>query len=64
MLQILIIALVVAVVTLFYIAVESQRLQQQTLTSELLIKQWVEKWDGKLPTTVTGDSMILSIPKL
>lgn len=45
-------------------AAESQRLQQQTLTNELLIKQWVEKWDGKLPTTVTGDSTILSIPKL
>lgn len=45
-------------------AAEAQRLQQQTLTNELLYKQWIEKWDGKLPTYVTGDSTILSIPKL
>lgn len=44
-------------------AAESQRLQQQTLTEELLLKQWIEKWDGKLPTYVTGDSAILNIPK-
>lgn len=44
-------------------AAESQRLQQQTLTAELLYKQWIEKWDGKLPTYVTGDSAILNIPK-
>ena len=43
-------------------AAESQRLQQQTLTNELLYKQWIEKWNGVLPTTVTGDSTILSLP--
>lgn len=43
-------------------AAESQRLQQQTLTPELLQKQWIEKWNGTLPTTVTGDSTILSLP--
>ncbi len=43
-------------------AAESQRLQQQTLTAELLQKQWIEKWNGVLPTTVTGDSTILSLP--
>lgn len=43
-------------------AAESQRLQQQTLTNELLYKQWIEKWNGILPTTVTGDSTILSLP--
>ena len=43
-------------------AAESQRLQQQTLTNELLYKQWIEKWNGVLPTTVTGDSAILSLP--
>lgn len=30
-------------------AAEAQRLQQQTLTRELIDKQWIEKWDGKLP---------------
>lgn len=44
-------------------AAESQRLQQQTLTPQLIQKMWIEKWDGKLPTTSTGDSTILSIPK-
>lgn len=44
-------------------AAESQRLQQQTLTAELLYKQWIERWDGKLPTTVTGDSTILQLPQ-
>lgn len=44
-------------------AAESQRLQQQTLTPELLQKQWIEKWNGVLPTTSTGDGTILSIPK-
>ena len=43
-------------------AAESQRLQQQTLTNELLYKQWIEKWNGVLPKTVTGDSAILSLP--
>lgn len=33
-------------------AAEAQRLQQQTLTQELLTKQYLEKWDGKLPTYV------------
>ena len=33
-------------------AAEAQRLQQQTLTQELLTKQYLEKRDGKLPTYV------------
>lgn len=42
---------------------EAQRLQQETLTSELLQKQAIEKWNGQLPTTVSGDSgAIFSIP--
>lgn len=44
-------------------AAEAQRLQQQTLTSELLYKQWVEKWDGKLPEYVGGNAAILNLPK-
>lgn len=42
-------------------AAESQRLQQQTLTPELLEKQWIEKWDGKLPT-YTGDGANFYMP--
>lgn len=37
-------------------AAEAQRLQQQTLTEDLLRKQWIEKWDGKLPTYTGGDA--------
>lgn len=43
-------------------AAESQRLQQQTLTQELLDKQWIEKWDGKLPQYV-GQGMNIYVPK-
>lgn len=35
-------------------AAEAQRLQQQTLTAEILQKQAIEKWDGKLPSTYGG----------
>lgn len=35
---------------------EAQKLQQQTLTDQLIKKQYIEKWDGKLPTTIAGDS--------
>lgn len=41
---------------------DSYKLQQQALTAELLYKQWVEKWDGKLPTTLSGDNAALYIP--
>ena len=41
---------------------EAQRLQQSTLTSDLLRKQAIEKWDGKMPTTQAGDGTIFSIP--
>lgn len=40
---------------------EAQRLQQETLTQQLLDKQWIEKWDGKLPQ-YTGDGANLYIP--
>jgi len=33
---------------------EAQRLTQQSLTPELLRKLWIEKWDGHLPTYMTG----------
>ena len=38
---------------------EAQRLQQQTLTDLMIKKMWIEKWDGKLPTTATGDSGVM-----
>lgn len=42
---------------------QAQRLQQQTLTEEILMQEWIKKWNGKLPTYMTGDSAILNIPK-
>jgi regulator of protease activity HflC (stomatin/prohibitin superfamily) len=44
-------------------AAEAQRLQQQTLTTEILQKQAIEKWDGKLPTTYAGGAdTLFNIP--
>lgn len=37
---------------------EAQRLQRQTLTSELLQKQAIEKWDGKFPTVMGGNGAL------
>ena len=42
---------------------EAQRLQQESLTPNLLQKLWIEKWDGKLPQYVTNGSPLLTIPK-
>lgn len=43
---------------------EAQRLQQQTLTPELLQKMAIDKWDGKLPTTnASGNGgLLFNIP--
>lgn len=41
---------------------DSQKTQQQTLTPELLEKMWIEKWDGKLPTTNAGANAQFYIP--
>lgn len=39
---------------------EAQRLRQTTLTTELLQQQWIARWNGQLPTTMTGaDSNLL-----
>ena len=38
---------------------ESQKLQQQTLTDLMIKKMFIEKWDGKLPTTNAGDSGLI-----
>jgi regulator of protease activity HflC (stomatin/prohibitin superfamily) len=34
----------------------AQRLQQSTLSSNLIKKLWIEKWNGILPATMAGDS--------
>lgn len=36
---------------------EANRLRQATLTNLLIQQQWIEKWDGKLPTTAFGENM-------
>lgn len=41
---------------------EAQRLQQSTLTAELLQKQAIEKWDGKLPVYSTDGNLFFNIP--
>lgn len=41
---------------------EAQRLQQQTLTAEILQKQAIEKWDGKLPVYSTNGNAFFNIP--
>lgn len=38
---------------------EAQKLQQQTLTDLMIKKMWIEKWDGKLPTTTAGNSGVM-----
>ncbi len=37
---------------------EAQRLQRLTLTSELLQKQAIEKWDGRFPTVMGGSGTL------
>lgn len=41
---------------------EAQRVQQQSLTPELLQKYAIDKWDGKLPTTNAGGDTLFNIP--
>ena len=38
---------------------EAQKLQQQTLTDLMIKKMWIEKWNGQLPTTTTGNSDVM-----
>lgn len=37
---------------------EANELLKQTLTDELIVKQFIEKWDGKLPTTYAGEDIL------
>ena len=45
---------------------EAYKLKSQELTPEILMSKYIEKWDGKLPTVVSGDSgtMMLDLSKL
>ena len=44
---------------------EAQRLQQQTLSRELIQKQWIEKWNGQLPEYMGSgnESFLIGAPK-
>lgn len=37
---------------------EANALINQTLTDEILMEQFIEKWDGKLPTTYAGEDVL------
>ncbi len=41
---------------------QAQKAQSQTLSSAYLRKLAIDKWDGKLPSTVAGSSNVLGIP--
>ena len=45
---------------------ESYRLKNEQLTDMILLSDWIEKWDGHLPTVTGGDgsSMMLDISGL
>lgn len=40
---------------------KANELKQKSLTKELLIEEYINKWDGKLPTVQSGESTILDI---
>ena len=40
----------------------AQREQAQSITPEYLQLKWIEKWNGALPSTVTGDNALLNLP--
>ncbi|MCM1022941.1 MAG: prohibitin family protein [Prevotella sp.] len=45
---------------------EAYRLKSEQITPEILISNYIEKWDGKLPTVVSGDdgTMMIDLSKL
>jgi prohibitin 1 len=43
-------------VTTAKLEAEKNQAQTQALTPEILQKMWLEKWDGKLPQVMSGDS--------
>lgn len=54
-----------ATITAAQASAEEQRLQRETISSALLQKLWIEKWNGILPTYMTGGdaSLLLQLPK-
>ncbi len=42
---------------------KANAVKTKALTNEVLLEQWIEKWDGKLPT-VSGDDNMIDISKL
>ena len=42
---------------------EAAKVQKNELTKELIQLKWIEKWDGKLPTTSLGDDSSLILNK-
>jgi len=44
---------------------EEQRLQRETLNDALLMKMWIEKWNGNVPDVMAGDegNLLFQIPK-
>lgn len=43
---------------------ESYRLKNQEITEETLAMEWINKWDGKLPTVAGDSEMMLNISEL
>ena len=45
---------------------EAYRLKSEQITPEILISNYIEKWDGKLPTVVSGDggTMMIDLSEL
>lgn len=45
---------------------EAYKLKSEQITPEILISNYIEKWDGKLPTVVSGDggTMMIDLSKL
>lgn len=44
---------------------EANRLRTQALTPAVLQKEWIDKWDGSIPSVITGGStqMFMDISK-
>ena len=42
---------------------KANKLLEQTLTDKMIQKQYLEKWDGKLPSVVAGDEASVIIPQ-
>ena len=44
---------------------EAQKQLAQTLTQDILSHQWINKWDGKLPSVMSSDDagLLLTLPQ-